>query len=259
MKMQTIIHVEYNGEHSYYGCIREVFVHFSSEQIGMPYSTFSKRKRVDPDTMYVNKDGSFKMRKGIVIKRHPEKKQFSNQKVEQDNLQTTASPVKEANSRHDAKPEQKEQLSKPEPKKAKASKLVNPAKSDKGELLAQLKQDVDTLTKTLDEIFERDREKIENATKTSDVKFEKSKNTIKKFCETIAKPNGIDGSVNNEIKFKDSLYNKKDLLYELLDELLNIDVDIDPTERDTIDNTWADFHQSALNLLRLSSSRKGFF
>lgn len=259
MKIQTIIHVEYKGEHSYYGCIREVFEHFSSEHIGMPYSTFSKRQRVDINTMYVNKDGSFKMRKGIVIKRHPEKKQFSNQKVEQDNMQTTASPVKEANSRHDAKPEQKEQLSKPEPKKEKASKLVNPAKSDKGELLAQLKQDVDTLTKTLDAIFERDRVKIENVTITSNVKFEKSKNTIKKFCETIAKPNGIDGSVNNEIKFKENLYNKKNLLNELLDELLDIDVDIDPTERDTIENTWADFHQSALNLLRLSSSRKGFF
>lgn len=259
MKTQTIIHVEYNGEHRYFGCIREVFDHFSAEQIGMTYKTFSKRKRVDIDTMYVNKDGSFKMRKGVVIKRHPEKKQLSNQKIEQDNIQTTASPVKEANNRHDAKHEQKELLSKPEPKKANTSKLVKPTKSDKEALLAQLKQDVDTLTKALDDIFERYRERIADATETCDVKFEKNKNTIEKFCKTIAKPNGLDGSVNNEIKFKENLNKKKELLQELLDELLDKDIDIDTTERDTIENTWADFHQSALNLLRLSSSRKGLF
>ena len=78
MKEQTIIHVEYNGEHRYFGCIREVFGWFSPKQIGMSYSTFSKRKRIGNGMVYISKDEKFKMRKGIVEKRHPKNKPNKN-------------------------------------------------------------------------------------------------------------------------------------------------------------------------------------
>ncbi len=259
MKIQTIIHVEYKGEHSYYGCIREVFEHFSSEHIGMPYSTFSKRQRVDINTMYVNKDGSFKMRKGIVIKRHPQKQRTaSTNKVEKEKPQVIVPPTKQTDSHSESNLKQTKQPSNKKDK-TRDQAIATSVQHDEDTLYSKINQEVTTLSKMLDDIYKKSTTSIDNASIISGKNYKNKIKKIKSFYETVVKQSGIDSFANDGIKMNDFLNNNSSNVMSLLDELLELKIDITSTERDDIFKTLTNIRVLVFELLAVKNSHIRLF
>lgn len=251
--MQTIIHVEYNGEHSYYGCIREVFDHFSSEQVGMPYSTFSKRQRVDIDTMYVSKDGSFKMRKGIVNKRHPQKQQTANtNNVEKEKPQVIVPPTKQTDSHSESN---LKQTRRPSNKKDKTidRAMATSVQHDEDTLYSKINHEVTTLSKMLDDIYKKNTTSIDNASIISGKNYKNKIKKINSFYETVTKRSGIDSFDNDGIKMNDFLNKNSSSVMSLLDELLDLKIDITSTERDDILKTLTNIRILVFELLAVKN------
>ena len=78
--MRKIVHVEFNGNHEYYGCVKEVFNHHTKEEIGTTYNMFRKGGLLDKNTPYESKDGSFKIRIGYLVTSERSKKQQTSKK-----------------------------------------------------------------------------------------------------------------------------------------------------------------------------------
>lgn len=65
--MRKIVHVEFNGNHEYYGCVKEVFNYHTKDDIGTTYNMIRKMGGLNEQTPYVSKDGLFKIRIGHLI------------------------------------------------------------------------------------------------------------------------------------------------------------------------------------------------
>lgn len=65
-KERTVIHLEINGEHHYYGSLARLYEDFTSEQLGITYGSLRNRglKCAEP---YVDKNGKCIIRKGVLL------------------------------------------------------------------------------------------------------------------------------------------------------------------------------------------------
>lgn len=65
-KERTVIHLEINGEHHYYGSLARLFEDFTSEELGITYGSFRNRG-LKCDEPFVEKNGKCIIRKGVLL------------------------------------------------------------------------------------------------------------------------------------------------------------------------------------------------
>lgn len=224
-KNRTIIHVEYKGNHSYYGCIREVFDHFSAEQIGMPYSTFSKKRRVSFDSNYVSKDGVFIMRKGIVVSRKSiqEKQSIS---------QNHPKPVAQGEGYAMSSIKIKSKAQKHKVIEESSQTITNLSETELYDTLGVYSKKICDI---IDDIINHNALALLNVKNIEKTDYKSKLSNVKKFYTTLADPNGINSYYEEEVEMKEYLNNNKERLNEFLNILTDTKgIDIRKEQRDEI-------------------------
>lgn len=65
-KERTVIHLELNGKHYYYGSLARLYEDFTSEQLGITYGSLRNRGLTCNEPC-VKKDGKCIIRKGVLL------------------------------------------------------------------------------------------------------------------------------------------------------------------------------------------------
>lgn len=69
-QVRTIVHLELNGEHFYFGSMKSLFDRFSPEDLGISYSTLRKYN-LSPSKPFRNEKCI--IRKGVIVTSHKRK------------------------------------------------------------------------------------------------------------------------------------------------------------------------------------------
>lgn len=71
-----IIHLEYNGEHYYFGSLKVMCQYFGRDKLGMSYNSFRANVRLDPENSFHHKRLNYTVREGNLVRQDmPERSQ----------------------------------------------------------------------------------------------------------------------------------------------------------------------------------------
>ncbi len=63
---RTVIHLEFKGQHYYFGSVASIYDKFTSEQLGIGYGSL-RNYGLSPDTPYINSKCT--IRKGVLLQK----------------------------------------------------------------------------------------------------------------------------------------------------------------------------------------------
>lgn len=113
-----IIHLEYGGEHYYFGSLKVMCQYFGRDKLGMSYNSFRANVRLDPENPFHHKRLNYTVREGNLVRQDmPLRSQRMMELMSNPNttvLQPPIPPVNEAVPQHETPAKRSKKKSTPE-------------------------------------------------------------------------------------------------------------------------------------------------